>query len=547
MSILRVLTRKKTAGLSRRELFRNGGLMAAAGLAPAAVPPASAAPAMTFGMDMYQSIGVRPVINAKGTFTIMSGSLMLPECGEAMRQASQNFVQMDELMAAVGKRIAEITGAESAMVTSGCAAALVHSTSACIAGSNPERIARLPNLEGLKNEVIAPTWSRNTYDHAVRMLGIKFVEVDNEQEMRRAIGPQTAMVMVLATTEDSGPFGLKEITTLAHEYGVPVVVDAAAEDLTIPNVHLARGADLVAYSGGKALRGPQSAGILIGRKDLISAAWLNSAPHHAFGRPLKVGKEDVMGMLAAVEMWVKRDHKAEWKTWESWLDEIAVSAKRVPGVTTEVHQPRGLSNRSPRLEVKWDGDKLGIYGDEIEKHLFQGDSRIVLAGSQGDRRRGGECAVTVMPWQMKPGNSKAIAAALHQVLANPPKIETKAVNGASVEVGGQWDLHIDYGVGSAENGLFLEQKGDALSGTHVGEATAADVRGWVEGNEIQFRARHRYEGSGFGFTFVGKLNGDTMEGEVDCGEFSPYGPARWTAKRHEYGRPGPVFRPVKNV
>jgi L-seryl-tRNA(Ser) seleniumtransferase len=547
MSILKALTRKKATGLSRRDLFRNGGLMAAAGLAPAAVSSASAAPAMTFGRDMYHSIGVRPVINAKGTFTIMSGSLMLPECGEAMRQASQNFVQMDELMEAVGKRIAEITGAESAMVTSGCAAALVHSTSACIAGSNPERIARLPNLDGLKNEVIAPSWSRNTYDHAVRMLGVKFVEVDNEQEMRQAIGARTAMVMVLATSRDSGPFGLKEVATVAHEYGVPVLVDAAAEDLTIPNVHLERGADLVAYSGGKALRGPQSAGVLIGRKDLISAAWLNSAPHHAFGRPLKVGKEDIMGMLAAVEMWVKRDHKAEWKAWESWLDEIAVSAKRVSGVTTEVHQPRGLSNRSPRLEVKWNGDKLGIYGDEVVKHVFQGNPRIVLAGGRGSRRRGGESSVTVMPWQMKPGNSKAIAAALHKVLANPPNIETKSANGPNVEVDGQWDLHIDYEVGSSENGLFLEQKGDTLSGTHVGEATAADVRGWVEGNEVHFSARHRYEGSGFGFTFVGKLNGDLMEGEVDCGEYSPYGPAKWTAKRHEYGRPGPVFRPIKNV
>jgi L-seryl-tRNA(Ser) seleniumtransferase len=547
MSILKALRRTKPNGLSRRELFRNGSLMAAAGLAPSAVSSASAAPAMTFGSDMYQSIGVRPVINAKGTFTIMSGSLMLPECGEAMRQASQNFVQMDELMAAVGKRIAEITGAESAMVTSGCAAALVHSTSACIAGSNPERIARLPNLDGLKNEVIAPTWSRNTYDHAVRMLGVKFVEVETEEEMRRAIGARTAMVMVLATTRDRGPFGLKEIAAVAHEYDVPVIVDAAAEDLTIPNVHLERGADLVAYSGGKALRGPQSAGVLIGRKDLISAAWLNSAPHHAFGRPLKVAKEDIMGMLAAVEMWVKRDHKAEWRTWESWLEEIAVSAKRVSGVTTEVHQPRGLSNRSPRLEVKWNGDKLGIYGDEVVKHAFQADPRIVLAGGSGSRRRGGESSVTIMPWQMKPGNAKVIAATVHRLLSNPPKIETKSVSGPNVEVGGQWELHIDYGVGSADNGLFLEQTGDDLNGTHVGEATAGDVRGFVEGNEVHFRSRHRYEGSGFGFTFSGKLMGDTMQGEVDCGEFSPYGPAKWTAKRHKYGRPGPVFRPIKNV
>ncbi len=548
MSILKALRRAKPSGLSRRELFRNGGLLAAAGLAPAAVPSAAAAPAMSFGSDMYQSIGVRPVINAKGTFTVMSGSLMLPECRQAMQEASQNFVQLDELMAGVGKRIAEITGAESAIVSSGCAAALVHATSACIAGGNPERIARLPDLGGLKSEIIAPSWSRNTYDHAVRMLGIKFIEVENEQEMRRAIGARTAMVMVLATTRDKGPFGLKEIASVAHEHDVPVLVDAAAEGLTIPNVHLERGADLVAYSGGKALRGPQSAGLLIGRKDLIAAAWLNSAPHHAFGRPMKVGKEDAMGMLAAVEMWVKRDHEAEWKTWESWLAEIANSVERLPGVTTEVSQPRGLSNRSPRLNVKWDGDRIGIFGDEVEKLLFKGDPRIVLAGSRGRRRRGGETSVTIMPWQMQPGNAKVIADELHRVLSKPPEMGSKgSPSGPNVDVAGQWELHVDYVLGSAENGLFLEQSGDDLHGTHVGEATAADISGWVEGNRVHFMARHRYEGSGFGFTFSGQLNGDTMEGKVDLGEYSPYGPAKWSAKRHEYGRPGPVFRPQKNV
>jgi L-seryl-tRNA(Ser) seleniumtransferase len=550
MSLLKALRRVKSTGLSRRELFRNGGLMAAAGLVPAAAssaPPAAAR--LSIGTDMYQSIGVRPVINAKGTFTILSGSLMLPECREAMQQASQNFVHMDELMEAVGKRIAEITGAESAIVSSGCAAALVHAASACIAGGNPERIARLPNLTGLKNEVIAPRWSRNTYDHAIRMHGVKFIEVEDEKELRSAIGPKTAMVMVLATTRADGPFGLKEIASVAHEFDVPVLVDAAAEDLTIPNVHLERGADLVAYSGGKALRGPQSAGVLIGRKDLIQAAWLNSAPHHAFGRPMKVGKEDAMGMLAAVEMWVKRDHDAEWKSWESWLDEIGASAKRVSGVTTEILQPRGLSNRSPRLTVKWNGDQIGIYGDELYKHLYNGDPRIVMGSSSGTRRRGGECSVTVMPWQMKPGNAKVVAAELHRVLSNPPKIEQRPKpSGAPADVSGQWDLHIDFVLGSVDHNVFFEQKDDNLMGSHVGEMTSGNLRGWVEGNEVHFASRHRYEGSGFGYTFEGKLSGDTMEGEAELGEYSPYGPVKWTAKRHDYRRRRrAVIRPQKNV
>jgi L-seryl-tRNA(Ser) seleniumtransferase len=538
------LSRMRRGGLSRRELFRNGSLLAASGLLPVTASSVAAAPAMSFGSDMYSSIGVRPVINAKGTFTIMSGSLMLPECRQAMAQASQNFVHIDELMAAVGKRIAEITGAESAIVTNGCASALVHATSACIAGGNPERMQRLPDLAGLKDEVVAPSYSRNVYDHAVRMLGVRMVNVENEEEMRRAMGPRTAMVMVLASPPDAGPFGLKRVSEIAHEFGVPVIVDAAAEDLTIPNVHLQRGADLVAYSGGKALRGPQSGGLLLGRKDLIQAAWLNSAPHHAFGRPLKVGKEEAMGMLAAVEMWVRRDHDAEWKAWMSWLDEIATEAKKVPGVTTEVREPRGLSNRSPRLEISWNGDEKGIYGEEVLKILFDTDPRIILAGGSGNRRQGGESSASVMPWQMKPGDATVIARRIHQILTNPPKIELSKPSGPPAGVSGQWDLQLDFVYGNVEHSLVFEQDGESISGLHVGERTSGDFRGWVAGNEVHFQSRHRWEGAGFGFEFHGKVDGESMSGEVDMGE---YGPARWSAQRHGYGRRRRVERPQKNV
>ena len=317
---------------------------------------------------------MRPVINAKGTFTMLSGSLMLPECRQAMQQASRSFVQVDELMEAVGKRLAEITGAESAIVTCGCAAGLAHATAACLAGGDPEKIHQLPDLTGLKSEVIIPGYSRNIYDQSIRMVGPKIISVDSEAAMRSAISERTAMAMVVASPRDQGPLGLKEVASIAHEYDVPVLVDAAAEVLTIPNVHLQRGADLVAYSGGKALLGSQSSGLLIGRKDLIKAASLNSAPHHGFGRPMKVGKEDVMGLLAAVEMWVRRDHEAEWRTWENWLDEIAVAVRRLDGVTTEVLQPRGLSNRSPRMDIRWDGERFRMSGDELYKQLYQGRS-----------------------------------------------------------------------------------------------------------------------------------------------------------------------------
>jgi L-seryl-tRNA(Ser) seleniumtransferase len=547
--MMRIFGSKKQSlashGLSRRDLVRHGGLLAAAGVLSNRAS-LGAAPAMTFDSNLYESIGVRPVINCKGTFTIISGSLSLPEVKQAMMEASRHYVHIDELMEAVGKRLADLTGAEFGMVTSGCAAALAHATAAAIAGGDPERMQRLPNLAGLKNEVIAPRYSRNVYDHAIRMLGVKFVDVENEQQLRSALGPQTALVMVLATPEDAGPFGLEPIARIAHEYKVPVLVDAAAEDLTIPNVHLTRGADLVAYSGGKALRGPQSAGILLGRKDLIKAAWLNSAPHHAFGRPMKAGKEDIMGMLAAVEMWVRRDHKAEWKQWEGWLAEIAKSVEKVSGVTTEVREPRGLSNRSPRLTIRWDTEQLGIAGEEVDRYVFNNDPRIVLASGSGNWREKGESSIGIMPWQMQPGDAPVVAAALARILSKPPQI-SRAVKSTvpTADVAGQWDLEIEFVMGSARHSLFFDQDGESLAGAHQGEVTSGDLGGMVEGDEVHFRSSHPYEGTRFGFDFRGKVNGDSMAGDVDLGE---YGPARWSAKRHEYRGPNrrPV-RPVKNV
>ena len=295
--------------LTRRGLFGRGGLAALLGAGGAAALPEPGQAALEIGPKIYDSIGVRPVINCKGTFTIMSGSLSLPEVKQAMMEASKHYVHIDDLMAAVGKRIAELAGSESAIVTCGCASALVHATAACIAGGDPEKMQRLPDLTGMKDEVIAPDYSRNVYDHAVRMVGVKMVNVSSLDEMRLAIGPRTAMVMVLATTEDTGPFGLEPICKLAHEHGVPC--SSMRRRRTSRRKCTCSGADLVAYSGGKALRGPQSAGVLLGKKDLIRAAWMNSSPHHAFGRPMKIGKEDIMGMLAAVEMWFKRDHAAE--------------------------------------------------------------------------------------------------------------------------------------------------------------------------------------------------------------------------------------------
>jgi L-seryl-tRNA(Ser) seleniumtransferase len=527
--------------LNRRDLFKGGALAAAF----QSFLPQSRAAGLSIGPDLYESIGVTPIINCKGTFTIVSGSQSLPEVKAAMDQASRHYVHLDELMEGVGKRLAELTKADWGMVSAGCAAALSHATAACIAGADPEKLQRLPNSHGMRNEVIAPAYSRNVYDHAVRGAGGKFVTVRTREEYVNAFNKNTAMVMVLAGPGDDGPLGLRNIAPIAKNNGVPVLVDAAAERLTIPNVHLNRGATLVAYSGGKCLRGPQTAGLLLGRKDLVQAAWIHSAPHHAFGRPMKCGKEEIMGMLAAVEAWVKRDHEAEWHTWEKWIGTISDAASTVDGVTTEVLLPNGLSNNAPRLAIRWDGAKAGLTGQEVEKLLYEGSPRIVVGGSSGSRRGGAEnSSITIMPYMMMPGDDKLAADRIKEVFATAPRAPIQPPPAPGINVSGQWDVQIDYVVGSARHSFFFEQQGAGVNGSHMGEHLQGDVRGSVAGNEVLVRSSHAYEGTRIGYEFLGKLEGEEIKGSVDVGE---YGKAAFVARRHRYGQPGGPVRPVKNV
>ncbi len=517
------------------------------GLASALPAAAEAADAVTSAKDanqLYESIGVRPVINAKGTFTIITGSQTLPEVKHAMDEASRAYVQMDELMGGVSKKLAALTGAEWGIVTAGCCAALTHCTAASIAGTNPERMQQLPDLTGLKNQVIIPEYSRNVYDHAIRMVGVKIVEVNTPAQLEAAFNERTAMCYILAGDGDEGPLGTAVIAEVARRHNVPVVVDAAAEILTMPNVHLKRGATAVAYSGGKCIRGPQAAGLLLGEKNFLEAAWANSAPHHAYGRSLKVGKEEIMGMLAAVKMWKQRDHQAEWRQWQSWLDEIAATVKRVDGVTTKNYgAEEGLSNRSPRLLIEWDGTKLGITGPEVSKLLLDTEPRIVLGGTTGSRPDNMASSVSITPYMMMPGDAQVVGQRLYAVLSKPPHFEIEPLpQGEPAFVAGQWEVKIDFKRGSAIHTVILEQKGSALVGTHRGEYVSGDLSGAVAANLVRFRSSQKTHGTFLFCDFMGTVDGETMSGVIDMGE---YGRANWTAQRHHYQAPTGVIRPVK--
>jgi seryl-tRNA(Sec) selenium transferase len=526
--------------ISRRELFRRGGLLGGVLAWPGrlrseaatttAAPAAAASAGLRLGPDLYPSIGVRPLINARGTYTIISGSTLLPEVRAAMEAASQRYVHLDELTEAVGARLAALTGAEWGIVTSGCAAALTHATTACVAGGNPDLHVRIPNLSGFpRDEAIIPKHSRNVYDAALRAVGVRVIEVTTPAELEAAFGPRTALVYVLAGPEaDESPLNTQVIASQAQARGVPVLVDAAAEGLTIPNVHLQAGATLVTYSGGKCLRGPQAAGLLLGRKDLVRAAWVHSAPHHGFARGLKVGKEEAMGMLMAVEMWVKRDHEAEWKRWTSWLETIAKRVSTIDGVTTSIDPPRGLSNHTPSLKVRWDRERFGLSGDTVAKTLFDTDPRVgvfALRGEPDPTRTG----VVVNPYMLAAGEERVVAERLHGLLSSPRRSAADPPAAPGADLTGQWDVQIEYAASTSHHTLSLRQRGKDLDGAHGGDFVSRDLTGTIDGDAVQVRS-HLGESSGdaLSYTFSGKVKGDEMAGTLDLGEYLG---ARWSARR----------------
>ncbi|HEY3120004.1 MAG TPA: aminotransferase class V-fold PLP-dependent enzyme [Vicinamibacteria bacterium] len=529
-------------GITRRELLRRGGFAGSLLAVPAAwreaavaeaAPslPAPAAAGLRVGPEIYQSIGVRPFVNARGTYTILSGSTMLPEVRAAMEAAAQHYVHLDELAEAVGARLAALTGAEWGLVTVGCAAALTHATAACVAGGNPDLHVRIPNLSGFaKDEAIIPKHSRNVYDAALRAVGVRVIEVTTPAELEAALGPRTAVVYILAGPEaDESALPTKVIASIAQPRGVPVLVDAAAEILTVPNVHLKDGATLVAYSGGKCLRGPQAAGLLLGRKDLVRAAWVHSAPHHGYSRSMKVGKEEAIGMLMAVEMWMKRDHDAEWKQWTSWLEQIGRRVSTIDGVTTSIVQPRGLSNRMPSLRVFWDRKRLGLSGDAVIKTLFDSEPRISMFAARHETDPS-LTGVQVNPYMMAPGDEKVVADRLYALLTSPSrKDDTDGSASPAADLSGQWEVRIDYTAGASNHTLNLRQRGNEIDGAHRGDYVSRDLTGTIDGDRVRLRSAYSEQnGDALNYTFTGKVTGDEMAGTLDMGEYLT---GRWTAKR----------------
>jgi D-glucosaminate-6-phosphate ammonia-lyase len=392
----------------RRFLEMISGMPLIGGVIGAGVSPALTA--LAAKRDYFRELGVRPFINAAGTYTAMTSSLMPPEVMEAIQYASGHYVMLDELHDRIGERIASLVRAEAAMVTSGAAAALTLGTAAVLTGTDRKKIATLPNLDGMKSEVITQRSHRFGYDHAVRTCGVRIIEVETREDLERAINEKTAMMLFYNANNNVGQIKDEEFAQIGKKRGIPTLNDAAADVPPVENLwrYTQMGFDLVAFSGGKGIRGPQSAGLLLGRKDLIAAARLNGPPNSdTVGRGMKVNKEEMLGMLVAVDLYVKRNHQQERREFDKRAETIQKSASSVPGVKAEIFVPE-IANHVPHVRISWDAAARGITAADVVRTLREGEPSI------GTRAEGGTIVIGV--WMMRPGEEKIVARRLQQAL-----------------------------------------------------------------------------------------------------------------------------------
>ncbi len=366
-------------GSNRRSFMKY--LAASPLLAQIAVQDLYAKSAAAIGLptqeNVYTKLGIKTVINCRGTWTYLSGSLQFPEVRAAQSEASHHFVNMVELQKAAGRKLAELTGAESGMITSGAAGSMAASAAACMAGTDPAKIWQLPDTTGMKNEVIM-AGGRSAFDSAIRLTGAKLILVESPEEIAKAINGKTAMIY----TTDLGD-KLEKQLVIAKANSVPMLLDDAAGIPPADNLKLyaQMKIDLYTFSGGKGLQGPQCSGVLLGRKDLIEAAMRNSAPWEgAVCRPMKVGKEEVIGCLTAIETWLNIDPKKLYDEWNARVDRIAKLVETVPGVTTSVYIPDD-GNRYPTLKVSWDEQAWGYTITDCVQQLRSGDPVIEVLGA----------------------------------------------------------------------------------------------------------------------------------------------------------------------
>ncbi len=360
--------------------------------------------------DYFKELGIRTFINAAGTYTSMTGSLMPKEVIDAISYASLEYVNLDELQDKVGERIAQLLNCEYATVSSGCFGAMSIAMAGVMSGKDPKKIKQLPDVTGLKHEVILQESHSIGYSQALTNVGAKLVKVKTSDELEKAINEKTAMLWFLNANTDNGEIKWEEFVSLGKKHNIPTFIDCAADVPPVDNLFKFTriGFDMVAFSGGKGLRGPQSAGLLLGKKEYIEAARLHTPPRgETIGRGMKVNKEEVLGMLAALELYLARDHKAEWEMWEKQINLISNSVKSIDGVQTIIHVPPH-ANHVPSLKIRWDENTVKISPNKVREKLRNGTPSIETVGNKNE--------IGITTWMMVPGQEKIVAKKIQKIL-----------------------------------------------------------------------------------------------------------------------------------
>ena len=401
--------------MKRRNVIKGLSLLPFAGGAVGSIVPSSfAAAAPQPKRDVFTELGLRTFINAAGTYTAMTASLMPEEVIEAINSSAKKFAMLNEVQDKAGAKIAEMCRAEAAMVSAGCWSAMVLGMAGVLTGNDPKKIAQLPFLQNtaMKSEVILQKSHMNGYEHALTNAGVTLVPVETSQEAGNAINEKTAMMWFLNREAPAGKIQHEEWLSIAKKHGLPTMIDLAADVPPVENLwkYNDMGFDLVCISGGKAICGPQSAGILMGKKDLIAAARLNGPPNGGnIGRGMKVNKEEIIGMYVALDIYVKRDHNKEWKMWEDRIAVINDAVKNISGVKTEITVPP-IANHSPSLEISWDNSKVKIARDAFADKLRQGSPSIEVVSWEKEN------SIRLTVFMLKPREEKIVASRIKEEL-----------------------------------------------------------------------------------------------------------------------------------
>jgi seryl-tRNA(Sec) selenium transferase len=487
-------------------------------------------------VSIYESLGVRPIINCGSVRTFYGNSLMSDRVRLAMEQAAQEFVLIDELADAIGARLARLTGAEWGMVTAGSAAGLALASAACVAGNDPERMLRLPSNDGA-NIVLAPAGHRFAYDQAIRAVGLRIHEFESIAALEDILASRpVAMISILADRNDeSSPLALERIAATARRFNVPILVDAASDFLQAPIPWLSRGADLVVFSVGKFMRGPAAAGLLLGRKRLVQAAWVNGPPHQAFGRMLKISKEQMVGALVALEAWLDRDPQADDERWSARIEQITGRIRSLADVFVETVRQAG---RVPKLRVSWNRVSHPITSEGLRRALLDGTPRILI-----DDIGATEHSVLIDPFNIADHEASHVGDAVRHALQRPVQPRAQSIE-AALNLAGRWAIEIEFANETRAHEFHISQGEGRLSGEHVLALATADLRGTVEGATVLIESTHTCEGNVVRFAFRAEsAEHNTMKGIVIMGAsaahtlgpmaLGQFGEAKWRGRRLE--------------